>query len=305
MELETNLDTLFDVENFEPTENFSAPTPKESVDSTAAFPTPDNPPWNSWIAVCVWLASIFAIFIFPVFFLIPYMLSQGTDFSDQSKLLELNKDPTAILLQLISIIPAHLFTLLVAWAVVTGYNKYSFRETLGWKMGGFRVWHTIAVIVFFYILAFVLTYTFGERDNEFMQMLKSSRAAVYLVAFFATFTAPLVEEVVYRGIMYSAFQRRLGVVWAVVIVTAMFAAIHVPQYSKDFNPDFVTISMICLLSLTLTLIRVRTGNLLPCIVLHTVFNGSQSLLLLLEPYLEEMSKKPAEQAAALFLNFFK
>jgi membrane protease YdiL (CAAX protease family) len=62
--------------------------------------------------------------------------------------------------------------------------------------------------------------------------------------------------------------------------------------------------MIVLLSLVLTLIRVWTGNLLPCIILHTVFNGSQSLLLLLQPYLEEMSKKPVEQAA-LFFNFFK
>lgn len=292
------------MENLKPTENYSAPLPKESGVSSVPFPSPDNPPWNSWIAVIIWLASIFAIFIFPVFFLIPYMVSQKLDFSNQESLALLEKDPTAILLQLISIIPAHLFTLLVAWAVVTQFNKYSFRETLGWKMGGFKIWHTIVLIIFFYVLAFVLTYTFGERDNAFMEMLKSSRAAVYLVAFFATFTAPLVEEVVYRGVMYSAFQRRLGVVWAVVVVTAMFAAIHVPQYSKDFNPDFVTISMIVLLSLALTLIRVWTGNLLPCIVLHTVFNGSQSLLLLLQPYLEEMSKKPAEQAA-VFFNFFK
>jgi membrane protease YdiL (CAAX protease family) len=292
------------VENLNPTENFSAPLPKESVASTLAFPTPDNPPWNGWTAVGVWLASIFAIFIFPLFFLLPYLVAQGTDFTDRSKMLALDKDPTAILLQLVSIIPAHFFTLVLAWVVVTKFNKYSFRQTLGWKMGGLRIWQIIAIIVFFYMLAFVLTLTFGERDNEFMQMLKSSRAAVYLVAFFATFTAPLVEEVIYRGILYSAFQRKMGVVWAVVVVTAMFAAIHVPQYSKDFNPDFVTISMICLLSLSLTLIRVWTKNLLPCVVLHTVFNGSQSLLLIFAPYLEEMSKKPVEQTA-FFLNLFK
>ena len=92
--------------------------------------------------------------------------------------------------------------------------------------------------------------------------------------------------------------------YAVIIATALFALVHVPQYSKDFwNPDFVTIFVICLLSLILTLIRAWTGNLLPCILLHTVFNGLQSLLLIFEPYLEEIIKKPSEKAA-FFSNFF-
>lgn len=293
------------MENLEPTENFAAPLPKETVVATIPFPTPDNPPWNVWTGIGIWVASIAFIVIFPMFFLIPYALVRGIDFSDNVKLTEfLGHDPTAILLQLISVIPAHVFTLLLAWIVVTKYNKYSFRQTLGWKMGGFKIWHIFALVGFFYVLAVTLTTVFGERDNDFMRMLQSSRAAVYLVAFFATFTAPLVEEVIYRGILYSAFQRRVGVTYAVIIVTALFAMVHIPQYSKDFNPDFVTIFVICLLSLILTLIRVWTGNLLPCVLLHTVFNGSQSILLILQPYLEELLKKPAEQAA-FFSNFFK
>jgi membrane protease YdiL (CAAX protease family) len=292
------------VENLEPTENFAAPLPQETVVSTAA-PTPDNPPWNGWTAIGVWFASVAFIAIIPLLFLIPYALLQNIDLSDKVKFAEfLTTDVTAILLQLISVIPAHVFTLLLAWLVVTRYNKYSFRETLGWRMGGFSIWYIFGLVAFFYALSVILSGIFGKRDNDFMQMLESSRAAVYLVAFFATFTAPLVEEVIYRGILYSAFQRRFGMIYAVVIVTVLFALVHVPQYSKDLNPDFVSIFVICLISLILTLIRARTGNLLPCIVLHTVFNGSQSILLILQPYLEELLKKPSEQAA-LFSNFFK
>jgi membrane protease YdiL (CAAX protease family) len=58
--------------------------------------------------------------------------------------------------------------------------------------------------------------------------------------------------------------------------------------------------MICLLSLALTLIRARTGNLLPCIVLHTVFNGIQSLLLILQPYIN-FGSTTEQQAALLHL----
>jgi membrane protease YdiL (CAAX protease family) len=105
-----------------------------------------------------------------------------------------------------------------------------------------------------------------------------------LVAFFATFTAPLVEEVVYRGLLYSAFQRRVGVALATVFVTILFTAVHVPQYSLGANPDFAALIALFLLSLTLTLVRARTGNLLPCIVLHTIFNASQSILVVIQNF---------------------
>lgn len=279
------------MQNQEPSENYVLPPPPENFVPITPVPTPDNPPWNVWTAIGVWIASVLFIVIIPNIFLMPYLLAQNVKLSNNAGLIEfLKTDATAVLLQLISVIPAHVFTLLLAWIVVTKYKKYSFRQTLGWKMGGFKVWHIIAIIAFFYALAVTLTRIFGERDNDFLQMLQSSRTAVYLVAFFATFTAPLVEEVVYRGILYSAFQRKTGVTYAVAIITALFALVHVPQYSKDFSPDLVSISMIILLSLTLTLVRVRTGNLLPCIILHTVFNGTQSLLLILQPYLEGLLK---------------
>jgi membrane protease YdiL (CAAX protease family) len=76
--------------------------------------------------------------------------------------------------------------------------------------------------------------------------------------------------------LYSAIQRSIGVGWAVLIVTALFAGVHFWQYWG--SPG--TIILICLLSLILTLIRVRTNNLLPCVVLHTIFNGLQSLSLI-------------------------
>ena len=131
-----------------------------------------------------------------------------------------------------------------------------------------------------------------------MKILRSSRSAVYVVAFLATFTAPLVEEVVYRGVLYSALQKSFGVWVAVLLVTFLFALVHVPQY----YPSYSTIFLICLLSLILTLVRVRTANLLPCIVLHTVFNGVQSLVLVLQPLLnfDDSSKQ-----AAFIINFLK
>lgn len=256
--------------------------------------TPNNPPWNGWVASAVWFLSVLAIIIFPIFFIIPYVL-----LSKQISLESVATDSTAIFLNLIAIVPAHLFTLAVAWFVVTKNNKFSLKDTLGLSSGGFRWWYYPAILIAFFAVAAIVTYFIPEGDNELLKILRSSRMAVFAVVILATFTAPLVEEVVYRGILYSAFQRSVGVTWAVVIVTIMFAAVHVPQYWG--SPG--TILLICLLSLLLTLIRVKTDNLLPCIIMHTIFNGIQSIVLVIEPYLPKTAPTVPEQAAFI-IRFF-
>ena len=287
----------------ESTENFVAPPPDDAI-FNAALPTPNNPPWNGWTAFGVWFASIIFIIVLPNLFLTPYLFSKNLNTSDQSAVYEfLMTDPTAVILRLASVIPAHIFTLFIAWLVVTKFNTFSFRQTLGWGLDKFKIWHGIVLFILFYAIGLALIKVFGEVETEFDKLLKSSQAAVYLIAFFATFTAPLVEEVVYRGLLYSAFQRRFGVTLAVVLVTILFTVVHIPQYSSESIPDYATVIMLLLLSLTLTMIRVRTNNLLPCIIFHTIVNGIQSIFLILKLWLE--SAEPASGASGFFLYFFK
>ncbi|HEX8735187.1 MAG TPA: CPBP family intramembrane glutamic endopeptidase [Pyrinomonadaceae bacterium] len=286
----------------ESTENFVPPPPEDI--SNAALPTPNNPPWNGWTAFGVWFASIVFIIVLPNLFLTPYLLSKNIDSSDQTAFYEfLMTDPTAVILRLASVIPAHLFTLFIAWLVVTRFNAFSFRQTLGWGLDKFKIWHGIVLFILFYGLGLALIQIFGDVETEFDKLLKSSGAAVFLIAFFATFTAPLVEEVVYRGLLYSAFQRRFGVTLAVVLVTILFTVVHIPQYSSGSVPDYATVIMLLLLSLTLTMIRVRTNNLLPCIIFHTIVNGIQSIFLLLKLWLE--SVEPTSGTSGFFLYFFQ
>ena len=282
--------------NQEPVENYS------EANSQTVFsnenPTPDNPPWGNLAAILVWFASIALIVLIPILFVIPYLAKQPDLLSDRIKAAAfIQNDPIAVLLSIVAVIPAHILTLVLAWAVVTKLNKYSFFETLGWKWGGFTVWNCLLILAGIFIVAAVTSYFVPEQDNDLLKILRSSRAAVFVIAFLATFTAPLVEEVVYRGVLYSALQKSLGVTAGVVLTTLFFAVVHVPQY----YPSYSTIFLIVLLSLVLTLVRVRTKNLLPCVILHTIFNGVQSLLIILQPYFENN----AQEKTASFVHFFK
>jgi uncharacterized protein len=281
-------------------ENYQIPEPRMATVADRMV-MPDNPPWNGWVAIGVWALSVLLVAFVPLLFILPYIASPANRTIDRTHLKEfVTSDPTAVILGVISILPVHAITLLVAWLVVTKGRRFPFWQTLGNKWGGYRWWHFVGIIVGLYAITAIVTYFFPEQDNDLLRMLRTSRAVVYLVAFFATFTAPIVEEVVYRGILYSAFQRFIGKFLSVVVVASLFAGVHFFQYWG--SPG--TIIVICILSLVLTIIRAQSGNLLPCITLHMIFNGLQSITLLLQPFLETPTQ-PAPDPAGLIYHLFK
>ena len=273
-----------------------ADVPAQIFEPTPAPISPDNPPWGSWAAIGTWAFSVAMIMLMPAIFLAPYLATSGVLNEGSEKVAEFaTNDPMAIVVQMIAIIPAHLLTLAFAWAVVTRFGSYSFLDTLGFTSGGVRWWHYLLIFVGFFALAGLVGLYFPETENQLIRILKSSRTAVIVVAFMATFTAPIVEEVIYRGVLYSAFQRSIGVPAAVIAVTLVFSLVHVPQYYE--SPQ--TIVLLTLLSLILTLMRAFSGSLLPSIIFHTMVNGAQSALLLAEPYIRSATETDTASIVSL------
>jgi membrane protease YdiL (CAAX protease family) len=116
----------------------------------------------------------------------------------------------------------------------------------------------------------------GDTPTQLEQIINSSVATRYLVAFIAVATAPLVEELIYRGVVFSVLKRAVGSVGAVLFVLGLFTLVHVPQYW----PNYGVLAAVGLLSIVLTILRAYTGRLLPCVIIHLVFNGIQALLLI-------------------------
>lgn len=260
--------------------------------------SPNNPPWNSGVAFGFWLVSVFFIAVVPMILLFPYFLKQNVNFSDKERLKELTtNDPNTIIIGIVGTLIAHVLTLILGWLIVTKIRKYPFFKTLGWEWGGFKIWHAVALFLGVFALAGILSNVLGVQDNEMQKILRSSRTAALLVAFLATFTAPIVEELVYRGVLYSAFQRTFNKTTAVIFVTIIFSSVHVLQY----YPNFSVLISITLLSLIITLIRAKTDNLLPCFVFHTLINGIQSIAIVFAPYLPE-NLDPTQPVNGFFLR---
>ena len=243
--------------------------------------TPDHPVWGPLGGGGLWLTSVALIIVCPLVFVIPYFLQQRVAVADWGR--AALSDPTAIFLQIVSTIPAHLLTLGLAWLIVTRAGKRPFLRSLGWEWGsGLGLWRSVGLAVGLLGVAYAILAVAGKPETALDKILESSRATALATAFLATFTAPFVEEVVYRGVLYSGLRKHLGAALAGVVVVVLFALVHVPQYL----PSYGTIAVILLLSAVLTFIRARTGQLLPCFVVHLVFNGIQSVLIVAEPYLK-------------------
>ena len=247
---------------------------------------PDNPPWGIGGAVGVLGLSFVLMVVVQLVFLIPYAIWRRVKLDALGEFAL--TDPGAIFMQVVSIIPAHLLTLAAAWLVVTRVGKYPFLKMLGWDWGGgLTFWRSVGLAALLYAVGWSILYLSGPTDNALERLVRSSRAAALATAVAATFTAPLIEELVFRGLLYSSLKRLAGDAWAVTVVFLLFALIHVPQYW----PSYGVIATILVLSFTLTMIRARTGRLLPCFIVHLLFNGVQSVLIVLEPYLKSYLEK--------------
>ncbi len=263
-----------------------SPAPATEID-------PNNPPWGIVAGLLTWVASVAALVGITLLFVLPYIAMRFPGGTKEELEQFLTTDKTAVLLQIVSAIPAHLLTLGIVWAVVTRFGKRPFWRALGFSWServGF--WTSAGLAVGLLALGIMLTKLIGGEPTTIDQIINSSAASKYTLLIVAATTAPLVEELVYRGVLYSALHKVAGMFWAVIGVSVLFALVHVLQYRNNIG----VIIVISMLSLSLTLVRAFTGKLLPCFIIHLVFNGIQSAYTLIQPYLPQ-SVPDVEQKA--------
>lgn len=272
-----------------PTERAGLPEEYASYSFPPAPATPETGAPNPWLnllfGILTWFGSVLLLVFVPLIVTIPYFIylfrTHGMPRPEA-----LATDKTFLFISILGILPTHLLTLLLVWVVVTEWRQRPFWKTVGFewpKETNPLIATGLCVLTAGVLLAigFVVTNFWGGSKTQLDLLVESSIPARLATAFVAVFTAPLVEELVYRGVLYTAIERALGRVIAIFAVSLLFAGVHVFQYINNI----AVITVITLLSFTLTFVRSYTGKLLPSFVIHLVFNGVQSLIIALAPFL--------------------
>ena len=111
-------------------------------------------------------------------------------------------------------------------------------------------------------------------DLELAQLLQGPQAIALLTAIVIIVMAPIVEELLFRGLAFAGIAARLGPGWAVALTTIIFTAVHAPEKIL-YPPGFIDVAAVALFSCWL---RLRFHSIRPGMVMHFLYNGSMLIL---------------------------
>jgi len=100
---------------------------------------------------------------------------------------------------------------------------------------------------------------------------EESMRLLLIFSLFMGLVGPIFEEVFFRGFVYQAFRRKIGVVHGILLTSLIFAALH--GHWVAFLPIF-------LLAVILNLLFEKTGSIIPGAVMHMTHNSVMLLITL-------------------------
>ena len=105
------------------------------------------------------------------------------------------------------------------------------------------------------------------------QFFGTAKEAAFLSIMSMTI-APLMEELFFRGFLYPVLARRVGVVIATFLTSALFGLLHGAQLGYSW-----AVLIIFLVGLVLTVVRAVTKSVAASFLTHVGYNGTLSFLL--------------------------
>lgn len=166
----------------------------------------------------------------------------------------------------------------VMYALIVGFlyiastvkHRQPFWESLGWrKLTGQQAAGWLAGGAGLAILAGLALSIRPDNRSFPLEEMFTSRAATIALAVFAVGIAPVVEEMVFRGLLFAVCERTAGEFLAVIITGVLFATLHIQEYLPVWNH----IAIIFVVGLVFSYVRARTGALAPSVFLHMGYNS--------------------------------
>lgn len=238
----------------------------EAVPTPTDAPAPRTP-WTLRNLLVLIVTSLIALLAANILVIAGYAALQplmGWPRSSQT----LHDNPF-LLLALQSVV--HALLLLTVYLFLVVNHHLPFWETLQWRTpaAGKALQFFLGGVVLAVAIQLMPAFL-PDREDFPLTRLFTSPLAGYAIAAFAILIAPFMEELIFRGVLFSFFQHLVGSRCAVLGTAALFAALHVPEYWGAWNH----VLLILLVGLVFSGARGMTGSLAPSVILHVAYNTS-------------------------------
>jgi membrane protease YdiL (CAAX protease family) len=142
-----------------------------------------------------------------------------------------------------------------------GLRLTALRPAVGWTL---LSWFAFFAFASVWSVALGIT----EQDDLPEELgVDGSTAALVAVSILVCVLAPIAEELFFRGFCFTALRRALGMLPGAALTGIIFGAIHLGGTDIEFIVPLMVFGFV------LCLLYVKTGSLLPCIVLHALNNS--------------------------------
>lgn len=130
----------------------------------------------------------------------------------------------------------------------------------------------VAFLPVIFIMSFLCKIMLFEYEEQklVVEIKKNFNNNLFFNFFLIIIVAPIIEEIVFRGLFYKTLKNFIPFVQASIISSLIFAIIH---------ENILSLTILFLLSLYLTWIYERTNSILYPILTHSIFNFLNLLLI--------------------------
>jgi uncharacterized protein len=164
----------------------------------------------------------------------------------------------------------YIFIFTYIYVLVVHRYRFNFWQGIQWgPIGSRQVVHYILAGMLMTVAVQLAPTILPDRTNFPLEHLFNSPASAYATAIFAVVVAPFMEELIFRGFLFSVFELRVGLPFAIIVTAILFAGMHADEYRGAWNH----LLLIFVVGLILSLARGLSHKLAPSVVIHTTYNA--------------------------------
>ena len=220
-----------------------------------------DPPWNGWDVLAIVLVAAVAFFIFAF---LAVRMTSGATFQEKAKRF-VDMPERGLGVQAL----AELVLLGCMYLVVVA------------RTGGARFWQTVRwnwpVKIGLYLLIGLLMQAVALVAERFLPLPTNTPFEVVLrrpysliaVAIFSVTLGPLIEELLFRGFLYSLLRKHFGVLTAIIGTALPFGLVHLAQYGYSWASGL----LIFMVGVVLAAVREKANSLAAGFLAHVAYNG--------------------------------
>jgi membrane protease YdiL (CAAX protease family) len=142
-----------------------------------------------------------------------------------------------------------------SWRQTLAFHRFALKSLGFW----------LSVLIAYLLLQTLINSVFEIPSNDFLASISGTRSLA--LALVVTTLAPVLEELLFRGYLFTAWRHtRLGLPGTLLLTSALFVGLHANQY------HWVHLTFVFMLAAILGLSREKTGSIWVPVILHGANN---------------------------------